>query len=753
MPFGSITLTPGVNTERTPLLLRSGIVSSSLVRFRDSLVQKFGGWQKYYPFAVDGIPRDLHAWEDLNNNKYLSVGTTTQLAVISNGALSDISPQILTSNFAPNFSTTASSNVISIVDPNITNVTVNDSILFDVPVSQGGVILSGLYQIQSITGTHSYTIQSATSATTSESNPTATNATTAAGNNVLHFGTTPAWVVNGMIVFDLTTPSAIPASTIVTGTTGTTVTLSNNAAGAGVGNGDSIVFSSVPVFTTTSGSSNILVTLVGHGLVAGSSINFPIATTGQGVSISGTYGVLSVASANTFTIAASSQATGSGTFAMNGGQAQLVYKISLGPPAAGAGFGLGGFGSGGFGTGVTNTTQTGTDIAAVSWTTGNWGQILIACPENDGIYYWQPGSGFQTATVISQAPPYNTGIFISNTQQILVAYGSSVAIGIGQQQEPLLVQWSDVGNFFQWTASATTQAGNFVLSSGSAIMGGLAVANQNLLWTDLDLWAMNYIGPPDVFGFNKIGAGMGLTSAHALQQLRGSVFWMGPSNFFVYSGGSPSVVPCPVWDAVFQNLNTNFLQNICAMPNTPFNEIGWFYPSASSVSGENDSYVKMNILEPGAPWDIGPIGALQRSAWIDQSILGNPIATNSAGIVYKHETTNDADGQPLLSSFTTGDFYLEEGENFVVVDQIMPDMRWESFTGTTSAQIQLTFNVSNFPGDTPISYGPYIVTQTTEYLNVRFRGRLMSVTVASADLGSFWRLGSIKFRWAFSGRR
>src|SRR6185503_4710749 len=154
--------------------------------------------------------------------------------------------------------------------------------------------------------------------------------------------------------------------------------------------------------------------------------------------------------------------------------------------------------------------------------------------------------------------------------------------------------------------------------------------------------------------------------------------------------------------------------------------------SKNSVNGENDSYVKMNILEPGAPWDHG---TLPRSAWIDQSILGMPISASSTGIIYFQETTNDADGQPMSPSFTTGDFYLAEGEQYVYVDQIMPDFKWGTFAGAQTAQIQLTFNVSNFPGDTPISYGPYTVTQATEYLTVRFRGRVMSVTVSSSDLG------------------
>lgn len=753
MPFGSIALTPGVNTERTPLLLRASITQSQLIRFRDQLAQKYGGWAKFYPFPVGGIPRDLHAWQDLNNNQYLSVGTTTQLAVITGGTQQDISPQVLTSNFAPNFSTTASSNVIEIVDPNISNVTTNDAIVFNTPVSQGGVVLSGLYQITQITGTHSYEIQAATAAATTESNPQTTNNTTSVGNNILHFASVPTWVTQGMVVSDLTSPSSLPASTTVVSTTSTTVTISNDVVNSNVGNGDSIVFSSIPVFSTTSGTSNVTVTLLDHGQSVGSSINFPIATVGGGITISGTYSILSTPSSDTFTIAASTLATGTVSFAMNGGQAQIVYQISLGPPPAGSGFGLGGFGDGGFGTGTLTSDQTGSDLGASSWTSGNWGEILIICPINGGIYYWQPGSGYQTTTIIAQAPIYNSGIFISNTQQILVAYGSSVAVGIGIQQEPLLVQWCDVGNFFEWAATAATQAGNFVIPTGSRLVAGVAVSNQNLLWTDLDLWAMNYIGPPDVFGFNKIGQGMGAASAHSIQTLRGSVFWMGQSNFYNYSGGSANVIPCPVWDAVFQNLNPDYLQNITAMPNTPFNEAGWFYPSLSSVTGECDSYVKMNILEPNSPWDYGPINSLQRSAWIDQSILGMPIAANSAGIIYQHETTNDADGQPLVASFTTGDFYLSEGEQFVYVDQIMPDMRWESFTGTTSAQVQLTFNISNFPGDTPVQYGPYTVTQATEYLSVRFRGRLMSVTVSSNDLGSFWRLGSIKFRYNPSGRR
>jgi len=676
--FGSLSLTPGLNSERTPTLLRAGYSQSSLIRFKDGLAQKYGGWLKLYSYPVAGVPRDLHAWEDLNNKTHLAVGTTTQLGVITGNSLKDITPQTFISDFTPNFSTTINSPIVDIVDHNIANVTLNDSVFFNTPVSVGGLILDGLYPITEITGLHSYQI-------TAEKNATST-----------------------------TSPGVIP------------------------------------VFTTTAGSATVSVAFHAHGQSLPSTVVFAIPTTANGVTIDAAYSIATIVDADTFTIIASTQATASSSFPMNGGNAELVYYISYGPPPLGIGFGLGGFGLGGFGTGIVPTDQTGTAITATDWTSDNWGEILVACPRGGGIYYWDPIGGFVNASLVSSGPIFNNGIFVSMSQQILVAYGSTVHQGIGYQQQPLLVQWSDVSNFFEYRAIAATQAGNFVIPIGSAIMGGMAVSNQNLIWTDLDLWAMSYIGPPNVFGFNKIGAGAGLVSSHAAQQLRGSVYWMGRTNFYSYTSSGANVLPCPVWDEVFQNLNTAYLQNIRSMPNTPFNEVGWLYPSSASTNGECDSYVKFNITDPGAPWDYGP---MQRSAWIDQTVLGMPVGASPSGLIYQHETTPDADGQPLVASFTTGFFYLAEGEEYVFVDQILPDFRWTTINGGTSAQIQISFNVVNYPGDTPVVYGPYTVTQANQYISTRFRGRLVSITVSSSDVGSFWRLGSPKIRMASAGRR
>ncbi len=69
-----------------------------------------------------------------------------------------------------------------------------------------------------------------------------TSATTANGNPTLHFTAVPVGIANNMSIVDNTTGSVIPPNTTVVSFTSTTVTMSNNASGGGVGSGDTITF-------------------------------------------------------------------------------------------------------------------------------------------------------------------------------------------------------------------------------------------------------------------------------------------------------------------------------------------------------------------------------------------------------------------------------------------------------------------------------------------------------------------------------
>src|SRR5690606_6521956 len=303
--------------------------------------------------------------------------------------------------------------------------------------------------------------------------------------------------------------------------------------------------------------------------------------------------------------------------------------------------------------------QEGDPIEAQDWTLENWGEILLAapCTECDedvgGIWYWQPGRGFQTMRLIPTAPLYNTGIFLSQPAQILVAYGSTANEDIGFTHDHLLIRWSHQQDFTQWVATETNYAGSYRIPSGSRIVGGMSTRQRDLIWTDIELWSMNYLGGQGangvslVYGFQKIGTSCGLIAKHAAVSFRGVVYWMGRSNFFMLGGNGVQTIPCPVWDAVFQDIDEDNVYKCWAVGNSGFDEVWFFYPSKSGGTGQCDKYAKLNVVT--GVWDHGPVDGttpLPRSAGIDASILGKPILASPSGLIYQHESGYDADGSP-----------------------------------------------------------------------------------------------------------
>ena len=676
MPMASVLLRPGVNTQATPSLNEAGVSESQLIRYRDSLIEKLGGWVPYYPLTISSTIRDIHAWQGLASNKYLSVGATASLSVINSDNLSDITPQTRESQFAPDFSVSSGSNVITVVDAG-SSVTTFDTVFFNTPVAVGTTFLSGAYPVNTTGGSSTYTILSSS-----------------------------------------------PSDTTV--------------ASSGI----------LPIFTVTEDSALVEVELPNNNYLSipGLYYGFYAATTVGGVTIEGLYSVRTVVDSTSFTIIAPTQASTNAVATMNSSLVEVVYYISEGPPSAtGGGYGVGGYGLGGYGIGSTGGTGgEGDPITAEDWTMDNWGSILLACPVDGPIYQWDPDSGFSTASVIATGPFFNGGIFISMPQQILVAWKSCSSVS--GSQNPLLVRWSDAGDFTTWDSTPSNAAGSFTFPTGSLIVGGLQASNYGMIWTDIDAWIMQYVGGDVIFNFTKVGSGCGLIGRHACAILGGNIYWCGTNNFFTIRNGGVEPMPCTVWDFIFQNLNTAYKDRIQLAPNSSFNEFSCFFPSMDST-GENDAYVKFNVREN--QWDYG---YLNRTAWHDVSPLGQPIGTTNTSI-FQHEEGYNAGNVPMVSSFTTGYWSISEGNEMAFVDWILPDMKFGTYSGAKTAECEITFQSLDYTGDTPRTYGPYSFTEATDYINVRIRGRFMSMTVTTNDSESFWRIGRIRYRWAPAGRR
>lgn len=764
MAHATMKMAAGVDQNKTPTLNEVAFSETNLVRFMPDksglgLVQKLGGWSKFYPSSFGTPIRSLWAWEDTNSSSHLAVGsetetvqmksgggngaqaifyydgprvyttgstitatgfvpegyngvfevfssiagqiiyfceekgTVTQYGSIATGdslfAITGNSRVILTPTYTVNepqiaLSTTEGSNVVKIIDLK-SNVRDGDSVFIKTQISVGGLVLFGTYNVSYISDTQ-YSIK----------------ATNILGN-------------------------PLPANKTKTDT------------------GD------LPTFVFTKDSPFIDVLFPEHGYVEGDTFPILIPLYNGNFKLYGNYTVRifdETDAKNKFTISADRLYTGEGQgqIILNNGVAYYEYYKTPGPIPNGSGYGVGGFGVGGYGIGEpgrpVSDEEYGIPIVAKDWTMDNWSDDLIACPVGGSIYRWSPLGGIPQASLIPNSPSVNDGMFVAMPQRQIVAWASTFN-GI---QDPLLIRWCDVNNYTSWVATVTNQAGSYRLAKGSKIISCIQGPQQGLIWTDLAIWAMQYSGQPLVYQFTELGTGCGLIGRKAAGSMNGVVYWMGQSQFFRLGGQGIETIRCPVWDVVFQDLDTDNVDKIRFAANSNFGEVSWFFPTKSS-NGEVGRYVKYNTLLDA--WDYGD---LARTAWINQSVFGPPIAAGLNKFIYQHETSSDADGLPLNSWFQTGYAQIGEGEYKMFIDQVWPDFKWNLYGQKADADLKLTFYVADYPGDTPRAYGPYPMNKATDFLTPRFRGRLVSIRVESDDLASFWRIGAMRYRFIPDGK-
>ena len=92
MPITSLKFRPGINKETTSYSNKGGWNDCDKVRFRFGYPEKLGGWEKYSGSTFLGTSRSLHAWANLEGNKYLGLGTELKFYIEESEGYNDITP-------------------------------------------------------------------------------------------------------------------------------------------------------------------------------------------------------------------------------------------------------------------------------------------------------------------------------------------------------------------------------------------------------------------------------------------------------------------------------------------------------------------------------------------------------------------------------------------------------------------------------------------------------------------------------------
>jgi len=519
-------------------------------------------------------------------------------------------------------------------------------------------------------------------------------------------------------------------------------------------------------FAATNGSSTITATDTSHGAVAGDFVTFSdAATLGGNITaavLNQEYEIVSIPNSNTFTFVAKdtsgTEVTANSSDTGNGGSSTVgTYQINVGLDVyvSSTGWGVDTWGAGTFGsaTALSLTNQ------LRLWTIDNFGDDTIAAPRGGPLYYWDESSGLGTRAVLasSRSGASNTPVAIS---QLLMSDVDRHVIALGCNPigsstiDPLLVRFSDAENAVDWTPTATNSAGGVRLSTGSLIVGGLQTRQEILIWTDVGVVSMRFVGQPFIFSFNEIATGMSLISPNGAATAGGVVYFMDDGAFYQYAG-SVQKLPCTVLDYIFSDFNKGQAYKVFAAPNPKYNEIIWFYPSASST--EIDRYVTYNYLENS--WSIGTTNdGFVRTAWNPAYSLDYPIAASKnddSGLnyLYNQEFGCLADGNGFTAFIESSDFDLDPaGEKFMFMSKLIPDLefRKSSDTGNT---VDFIIKGRDYPLQDLSTLSTTSVTPSSTFTNIRGRSRQSAIRVSNSSGNFGWRLGDIRLELRQDGKR
>jgi hypothetical protein len=405
----------------------------------------------------------------------------------------------------------------------------------------------------------------------------------------------------------------------------------------------------------------------------------------------------------------------------------------------GNGYGAGPYGAGTYGTPRSSNTL---QLLAATWQFDTFGDEAVMVSSSDKkIRIFDPTTGLVTTAANS---PTATAVMATNEDFLL-------AIGAGGNAR--LIQWPDVGTTDVWTPLDTNAAGSINLNTNGIGMAGARVGLQNLVWTNVDVHLVNYVGQPGIYAPIRIGTACGLVGPRAWVVAASgasggeAAYWMSAGGFFQFNGVVTPLM-CDVQDFLWRNINFTQAAKIYASVNARFHEVTWFFPSLASL--EVDSYVTFNYKE--GVWYFGIGSSLARTTFIDRGAVA-PIGISAAGIVYEHEIGYLADGVSRVGQVfaATGSIEIGDGDRVMYCNMALID--GDGLLGSDGlAAVSLQTQTARNPQDAAVLITTPLQPNKEGYTPLRFEGRQVNLRFDILK-DQDWSIGKLRFDLTQGGGR
>ena len=306
--------------------------------------------------------------------------------------------------------------------------------------------------------------------------------------------------------------------------------------------------------------------------------------------------------------------------------------------------------------------------------------------------------------------------------------------------------WCSTDDLDTWTADATNTAGSLLIREAETpIRCVCQLGNGLAVYTDTQMFVVNYVGLPNIFGYQvALEGSVGAVSPNSVVSVGRQNYGASRDGFFVTDGASVNMIGRESGMNQFfrDNVAQSELAQIYAFDNSKENEIVWAVPlNSSSITKE----IYYN-------YKTGQWGMRDQviSAYLDRGIFHEAISADSIGNLY-YEGNTPSLSDPSVSAITKAHDLNDASR----VKEISSIRVGKEGVGSPTLSVGWSDTIDAEPNYTRADgqTNSFIIDDTFKSFPIRSAGRYITLKIESDSTSDNWTLTNLIVQGRMEGER
>jgi hypothetical protein len=308
--------------------------------------------------------------------------------------------------------------------------------------------------------------------------------------------------------------------------------------------------------------------------------------------------------------------------------------------------------------------------------------------------------------------------------------------------------WCSADDLDTWTAAATNTAGSLLIREAETAIRCVAQLGNGLaVYTETQMFIVNYVGQPNIFGYKvALEGSIGAVSPNSVISVGRMNYGVSRDGFFATDGASVRMIgrESGMNQYFRDNVAMSELAQVYGFENSKENEVVWGIPKGEASITE-EIYYNYKTNQWGIRTSI-------ISAYLDRGVFHEALSADSNGNLYfEGNTPNNTNPDSQVTQPVSAVTKAHDLNNADRVKEITAIRVGKEGNGSPRMSIGWSNTIDAEP--TYLEKDSFLIDDSFKSFPVRAAGRYIHIKVESTGASDDWTLTDLVVQGRFEGER